>query len=719
MVFSHCAHGDAGIESPQWAVDPLRAGPDLPPSGRSLFDFLVTVEGDLGAEYSIPFPFSDLLTAIEARLEPHTYFTSPLQRVLVPLGRSLQRNAASPRFFEYPRAVVAVDAEPSRNAGSAGLLIKHRLYLGYHESAGVIEIISYNEAAGRFEFQLVQDYREGATPRLVYANRTLCMTCHQNAAPIFAKPLWDESNANRKISARLENIRRHYYGFPARQTVDVAYAFDNATDQANRYAAYQKVWREACNGDSVEAIRCRAALFTAALQYRLTSGREYDTASPQYANALMSRLVTHWNRAWPGGLAVPDPDIPNRKPLPDSGVVRTTPELSQAELLYVSDVPAGLEPLQFRAPKETWLISDANQGDMQQIVAGLAQFLSAADIETLDRHLGRTVGAESELQGECRVSVDRPWPRFSKMRLDCGEDAEKPEALEIKGSIYEEPRSGSSGKLTRVSSGNTTFNDLLVNGWRIHRAEDGTRLELEIAISHTGLNPRLANGNSIRSLKLDLDTAALEKGRNTRAIATARVAPDFAVVSRAIERVAEKTRDGKNDAFADAPFRRAVVMQSLHAELGMPPLDWCCVDAAGLPAPKLEEKVAAHREEQLDEAVQLFHRYCGLCHRSPSSAPPNFLWGDAERQLSQCAERIAFRLSMWQSPAEERPKTPMPPRLALPLLNVAEHDWMNHHDLVALTDHARGLLPESTTLDGLLDREYATLRSCLTSTQTQ
>ena len=33
--------------------------------------------------------------------------------VLIPLGRSLQRNSAAPEFFAYPRVVVAVDAEPA------------------------------------------------------------------------------------------------------------------------------------------------------------------------------------------------------------------------------------------------------------------------------------------------------------------------------------------------------------------------------------------------------------------------------------------------------------------------------------------------------------------------------------------------------------------------------------------------------------------------------
>ena len=55
----------------------------------------------------------------------------------------------------------------------------------------------------------------------------------------------------------------------------------------------------------------------------------------------------------------------------------------------------------------------------------------------------------------------------------------------------------------------------------------------------------------------------------------------------------------------------------------------------------------------------------------------------------------------------------MPPRLALPALNVAEHEWAGHGDLAALTNHALDLLPTDPGQAELLERDYATLRSCL------
>ena len=66
----------------------------------------------------VPFPFAALLQRVEARMGRDSRAPAT-KAVLIPLGRSLQRNSAAPDFFAYPRAVVAVDAEP---AGSGDLV---------------------------------------------------------------------------------------------------------------------------------------------------------------------------------------------------------------------------------------------------------------------------------------------------------------------------------------------------------------------------------------------------------------------------------------------------------------------------------------------------------------------------------------------------------------------------------------------------------------------
>ena len=173
--------------------------------GRSLFDRLLAHEAD--GTPQVPFPFPALLQRVRAQLDGDDP-NGGLAIVLIPLGRSLQRHAAGDvDAFRFPRVVAAVTGEPAPDAPAAHLYLKDRLYLAHHERAEALEVISYNEEAGRFEFQLVLDYRAGATPRVVPANRMLCLACHQNAAPIFSRPSWDETSASPPPSRPSMNSR--------------------------------------------------------------------------------------------------------------------------------------------------------------------------------------------------------------------------------------------------------------------------------------------------------------------------------------------------------------------------------------------------------------------------------------------------------------------------------------------------------------------------------
>ena len=350
VIIACCAlSSHADTTTPRWALDPSVPGSDLPAEGRSLFDQI--------AADGVPFPFEALVSKLERQLgcKPGQCVSS----VLIPLGRSLQRVSAAPDFFASPRIVVAVTGE------GASLFAKDRLYLGYQDRTNLIEVISYNEVAGRFEFQLVHDYRAGGTPEIVYAARTVCTACHQNHAPIFSRQVWDETNANSRVAAALAaaggsasgSRRATVHGVPIQRGVDVPNAIDDATDRANLIGVIQRIWREACDAG------CRAQALTAALQYRLSGERAFETAPP---------IAKGFAAKWPGGLAIPNPDIPNRDPLalaPGVGIAQ-------------ADVRGVLEPLAVRAPLAIWNAEDPLLG--AHFVAGLAAQIPEADVRELD-----------------------------------------------------------------------------------------------------------------------------------------------------------------------------------------------------------------------------------------------------------------------------------------------------------------------------------------------
>ncbi len=319
---------------------PAPAQDDLPPAGRSRFDQLI-------GNAPVPYPFSQLVNTINRQMQPDAGGLPPLKITLIPLGRSLQRNAGAPDFFHFPRVVAAADGISL--PGYAPL--KDRLFLGFHETGQVLEVISYNDAAGRFEFQVVRDYQAGKTPQVFYARRSLCLACHQNAAPMFARPLWDETPANPAIAARLKTARRDFYKVKLTGT-DIAYFIDASTDRANLFPVWQAIWQQGC-GQGEAGDRCRMEAFSAALDY----ARFGKLPAP----ASLPTLDRNWKTRWPLGLPIPNPDLPNRDPL------AALPD------------PAN-DPLLLRPPLETWTAPDKTA-----FVVGLAGMLDAAAVKKLGR----------------------------------------------------------------------------------------------------------------------------------------------------------------------------------------------------------------------------------------------------------------------------------------------------------------------------------------------
>ncbi len=446
----------SGAAAPAWAVDPADPGVNRPAHGQSLFD-QITTDG-------VPFPFEALVRKIEnaAGCQPGKCMTS----VLVPLSRSLQRTAAAPDFFSFPRVIAAMTAE-----GGGNLLAKDRIYLGYQERAGLIEVISYNEAAARFEFQLVRNYRPQGKPEAVYASRAVCTACHQNHGPIFPRQQWDETNANPRIAARLalndSKAREQVYGVTIRRGVDLPNAIDDSTDRANLFAVVHRLWRDACDS------ACRSHAVQAALQYRLSQEQGFE-AAPAFVAPLAQRFAAQW----PHGLAIPNPDLPNRDPL----VVAD--EQSFANQM---DVAAAFEALAARAPVEVWTGDDALLAS--RFVAGVAQLFSEADVRDLDGALTRRARGATRRTYSARCSVNGD-------RYQCS---------------GEFSLSGTDSMIDRLSIGGKTL----------------TRLQLRNgAVTRHGMTARTAGGDAIERIEL-------RRGRKS-GVATVTVVEDFAPARAAL-----------------------------------------------------------------------------------------------------------------------------------------------------------------------------------------
>lgn len=387
----------------------LISSEDLPPQGtRSLFDHLVAQNDGL------PYPFEKLVELIQ-RQDPEG--KAPLV-LMIPDGRSLLKASAN---HAHPRVLAAADFQAANNEASLGLAPRGQLFLGFVENANEIEVISYNEAAGRFEFQLVQNYSEKGERRIVYARRAICMTCHQGAAPIFPQRPWSETNGQPETAAKIIEARasdKPYLTAALSVPLEVPERFDQLTDVANFIPVTQRAWIDGCGVDGA----CRRQMLKLALAY-LANPLEFDAQS-QEAWALRGLQA----KTWPAeGIAEPESDLRNRDPLGErKGIKGTLRGLFAKEIepgmgakdnedLEAFDalpkLPAEQDPLTPRTPRRTLSANDLDGA------YGLAALFSDSDRRLLEQAAGydraRLLAAVDAI--EARFFEPAPFMRVATM----------------------------------------------------------------------------------------------------------------------------------------------------------------------------------------------------------------------------------------------------------------------------------------------------------------
>lgn len=365
---------------------------DLPPEGtRSLFDHFAA------QNHGVPYPFSKLVETL-TKLNPDG--KGPVL-VMLPHGRSLLKGQAND---EKPRVLLAADFQAPNTEAALGVNMRGQMFLGFTENANEIEVLSYNEAAGRFEFQLVQDYTETGSRKLVYAKRQICLTCHQGGAPIFSQRPWNETNAATQTIQNILTARKaagqdphSYLGLPTAVPLSEPERFDELTDVANFFASTQKLWLDGC-GKGDEGIACRKTLFKLALEYKAQPG-DFKEEGP------IVNVLKELQHASLGSrsIVVAESDLVNRDPYAEIGGwkgfwrqftsanIKLGDGAKNNEDLEAFDklpkLSVALDPLTKRTPKRS-LTAENVDG-----VYGVASLMTESDIQGLMKRANFQVGA--------------------------------------------------------------------------------------------------------------------------------------------------------------------------------------------------------------------------------------------------------------------------------------------------------------------------------------
>ncbi|MFL6549800.1 MAG: hypothetical protein ACJ8OJ_13970 [Povalibacter sp.] len=646
LLFIHMpAHADSIAQGEAvWVLDPAVPGPDVPDRGSSLFDKITL---DAHGQRHIPYPFEHLVARIEAAADCNA--AQPCTRtVLIPLGRSLQRAAASPDFFAHPRRVLAVTEEGS------GTLLRDRLYLGFQERASTLEVISYNEAQARFEFQIVSNYALGKVPEVSSASRVMCIACHQNQGPIFSEAMWLETNANPRIAAALKSERQ--VASAAAVPTDVTQAVDNATDRANRMALTQWLWRNAC-GDGTKGEACRRAVIKAGLQFALSGERSYAASDPRFKERVLNRFATRATTQWSQGIALASADIPNRDPFDVfQGVTGRS----------LVDIPLRFDPLVPRSPEHF----SPSAGELaNDLVRGVSAFISQRVRNSITHALATSHAELREITSPCTFESNQ------SVRFDCVRDS----TIRLRGTLH-----GTHGELEEIAID----------------AEEPTRnlqmLQLQNAghVQRFGVkqgngNARLSNGRSIERIDL--------RPQDQNSSASIWIRQDFDRLDAAVDSLSADTLTTEYFETLNA------LIGGKHRVTEQPAL-----------AP---HKSTPASDPSTDRLALLFEAPCGGCHRTQQASPPNFLSGNTKRihaSLRKCAPRMLVRLSMNTLDASLRTKSPMPPETASlsPPSHTQAERAVQSKLIAAVEDMLREEYGRVPAVDELLNRGYESLRTC-------
>lgn len=662
------------------ASSALASEPDLPPVGRSLFDIVTTVETPDGPRLDVPFPF-DRLRALIAKaggLAP-----GDIAETLIPIGRSLQREAAAPDYFAFPRRVLGVTGAPGSEDPSTTLALKDRLYLGYQPRTNSIEVISFNETAGRFEFQIVEDYGAGRSPRVFQARRALCLGCHGNGGPIFPEAPWSETPANPAIAARLAEAGATAAPDDAtlEQSRRAVAALHASVGGANDLSHASRYWAGAC-GDANSRRTCPAKLLSTALEHRLSGRRSFGKGDYQTRRATETYLLAAQDHAWPGGFRLDSPYIPDIDPLgAKHGDARDQADpLNRRPPLAILDVerPSGNDRI----------IDLLGDGFADRHVAWLqSALLTLAGSVAVPRRVAKV---------PCVFGAPAGTPSAQKMAFTCS--SRVPGFPRMSGALIREGDTVQRLAITNLTSELITHTDIEASRTApVDGPDEPGRGSFEPRDKASALHPRTGDGWVIRSI----DLAWPEGGSGGEGMAVFTILHDIKRLRAAIGTVPGYRLPGAARSVADGGLRGADITRAIAVRLGQPMPDWCCLPKAGLPPPR-----AAAPPARLDvpglslepgpahPSLLAFHRACGACHAGAGTAPPNFLYGPSARQLqaiADCAPRILMRLGQWNMQADGAAPAPMPPPRHLASLGQSPKDWLASADYRRISRFAAAL----------------------------
>jgi hypothetical protein len=175
--------------------------------------------------------------------------------------------------------------------------LRSKFFVGHIKAIKNVEIISFNDEMGRFEFQIIENFGTSKA-KVYYAKRSECISCHKNEGPIFSTTNWGDifSNISGGILQYREKLKMKdsldilKYFYPGLEASLDSEQIDQTFLYSNKLLASQIIWNDGCvqTGYPVE---CRRQLLQSSIDPNFPIEQKYLISKNGLITTFIARKI--------------------------------------------------------------------------------------------------------------------------------------------------------------------------------------------------------------------------------------------------------------------------------------------------------------------------------------------------------------------------------------------------------------------------------------------
>lgn len=243
------------------------------------------------------------ITSLVEKLDEHIYHNE--NKVLGVISKSFNHQNKNIFSNKAPFTIYSTFLE-----GKIDYQVKDRVFLIYHDHNNHLEVISYNEEEGRFNFLQVHNYSNSGENKLKKAKLNACMQCHKDLVPLHEKNNIIDSNNLPSIVSEIKNDDKNprrlekigedfiFNGVMLSQQKMNNELMINSIENSQKIIQFNQTWKKICaySSDIAEVKHCRANILYHAFILSLSPLEVAKTLSSRSYNIFLNKIDNEFRK---------------------------------------------------------------------------------------------------------------------------------------------------------------------------------------------------------------------------------------------------------------------------------------------------------------------------------------------------------------------------------------------------------------------------------------